>query len=411
MQGANGFMIKIRNQRTAWRWFFIAAGMLGAAVWCVLFFMDINGLQRNVFFYDTNDWFMDLYNVAYYSLGRSPYSWGWIPSRCCLPLAFVIFYPLIYLFPYDITDQGTSYAARYSQFSAVAGLIIMLLFVGFLFYCLYRAINGRERERLGILAVFFCSAITLYSIERANQVIVAAAFVCVFLMTYRSKSKLMNHLGYFSLAVAAALKIFPCLFGVLLIYDKKYKAAVITAVEGFLLSFLPFLLLKGNLIDNIRLCINAIYEHSVAYAIGILGINAPTIFDTPLNLHILPYVLTALSFLCAGSLKEEWKKIMLLTLGTLLASGQQGYYCLLYLFFPMVLFLNQEHKPGYIAYLIGFLLLLVPLQYEASFLCFHLTNYTVANTVCLIMYIVLIAESVVAFITKHRRIKAVVSET
>lgn len=148
----------------------------------------------------------------------------------------------------------------------------------------------------------------MFSLERGNQIIFAVALASLFLLTYRSKNKLLSHVGCFALATAAVLKIWPCLFGILLIYEKRYKYAIITAIEAILLTILPFFLLNGNVMDNIRLCIEAIIAHAQVYGLddNLLGINARTIFNITLNTRFLSYIMALISLMFAGSLKTEW---------------------------------------------------------------------------------------------------------
>lgn len=83
---------------------------------------------------------------------------------------------------------------------------------------------------------------------------------------------------------------------------------------------------------------------------------------------------------------------------------------MLFVFFPIALFLNDAYKPLSWLCLMAFLSLLIPLQYDVSFLCFTLTNFTVTNTVCLALYFVLAAQSVAAFVKQRRQPAAVPCE-
>ena len=49
--------------------------------WYVLFARDPNGSQSNVFFSNATDWFMDYFNTVYMTVGKSPYTWGYLPAR------------------------------------------------------------------------------------------------------------------------------------------------------------------------------------------------------------------------------------------------------------------------------------------------------------------------------------------
>ena len=80
---------------------FFAGGMFCFLLWAYLWFYDINGIQRKVFFSDSYDWFMDFYNPIYYAIGKTPYTWGRVGDRSFLPLMYMVLYPLIALYPYE----------------------------------------------------------------------------------------------------------------------------------------------------------------------------------------------------------------------------------------------------------------------------------------------------------------------
>ena len=84
--------------------------------WYVLFARDPNGSQSNVFFSNATDWFMDYFNTVYMTVGKSPYTWGYLPARNYLPIAYLLLYPASFLFEYDIEDVSTSYDASYYPF-------------------------------------------------------------------------------------------------------------------------------------------------------------------------------------------------------------------------------------------------------------------------------------------------------
>ena len=72
-------------------------------LWLILFMKDPQGGQRAVLQVDGNDWFMDWFNVVYYSIGKKPYIWGLTEERSLPPLTFLLLYPFSKLYDYDVT--------------------------------------------------------------------------------------------------------------------------------------------------------------------------------------------------------------------------------------------------------------------------------------------------------------------
>ena len=363
------------------------------AVWGIKFIHDIEGIQSQVFFWNHNDWFMDLFNPVYYSVDKTPYTWGETVARNYFPFAYMIVYPMRWLYPYDMENAITAYEARYSQYSSIAACAFFILSFGMLFYLLYKSSKESEVEKLGILAALFCSSVTLFNLDRGNQQILTSAFLALFILTYRSKKKWLNHVGYIALAMAAALKIYPALFGILLLYEKKYKDAFITILYGFGFAFLPFFWLSGDVVTNFQHFIKVLEDFVELKGVGALGISAPTILNINVNLKVISYLMAVLALISAPTLKSEWKKLMLLTMVLVMTSEQQSFYCLSFLFLPIVLFFNEEHGWGDILYVLGFVLILSPLQYSWSNSAFRFYPRAVCNTVCILIYIALLAES------------------
>ncbi len=127
-----------------------------------------------------------------------------------------------------------------------------------------------------------------------------------------------------------------------MIYKKRYRDAAITLVYGVLAAFLPFVWLEGSTKSNIKLFIDALKVHGESYADGNIGLFANTLFyeATPTTVSAIA-IFTVLPLILAFFLRDKWKQIMLLSLALLMPSGQMEYYCLLYLFFPMLLFFNE----------------------------------------------------------------------
>lgn len=84
------------------------------------------------------------------------------------------------------------------------------------------------------------SSISLFSFERGNIIYLAVINSIFFLVNYQSENKIIREMSFIALAIAAALKGFPALLGILLLYDKRHKEAIRLIVHGVIFSFLPF---------------------------------------------------------------------------------------------------------------------------------------------------------------------------
>ncbi len=393
---------KIINKKTDFSLLFFLILLITFTAFAFIGITDKNSCQEKVFFFDKNNWFMDFYNTVYYTVDRTPYTWGWLPARNYLPFSYLILYPFSFLYPYDVNNWDTAYLSRYSQYSAIGGCAFITASFLLLFYVLYKAMNNNtEHKKIGILIGLFLSGITIFNFDRANEIVLSAALLFMFLLTYKSENRCYNHLGYICLAMSAALKLFPAVFGILLIYDKKYKDAIITVIYGLIFAVIPFFWLSGSFFDNIAAFINNLKIHSETYfgsGYGFSNYGLPAFFQK----CKIPYIFLVISLFVSKYLKKDWQRYLLLSLAIILTSGQQEYYCLIYLFYPIVLFLNEKQNFVNIVYVFILGLLLMPLQYDFSFLSHTVNNNSINNLILLIVYISLIIYGVYCYFSNKK---------
>lgn len=393
---------------------FIAVFSVFFFTWLFLFVKDTGGSQRGVFFNDTHDLFMDWFNVVYHSIGRRPYIWGRIEERCLPPLTYVLLHTFSKLYDYDVSqwlENDTRYDARNAQLPMIAATMVFLISYLLLFYALYkhsRAIS--DLKKAALFAVLFVSGVNLFCIDRGNlQVITAAALFIYIYACDRDDDPgwLRTGIGLMCLAFIASLKIFPAMMGVLLLYRKKWKEAAAAFVFGIALFFLPFLWMDQPFAAAVSSFLHALSAHTLSYReIAELGFSTPVIMGlTGLPFALLQavsYIAAVISLFCACNLKSDWKRIMLLTLTLVLTSGQQGYYCLMFLFLPIVLFFCEEHSVKDVIYVLIFACILSPLQRTAHVGGVDISAKHAVNLILLALYIWLLIESAYQTLSKYK---------
>lgn len=376
-------------------------------LWLYLFCGNVEGSQKAVFFGDSHDWFMDWFNVVYYSIGKKPYIWGLTEERSLPPLTFLLLYPFTKLYGYDVTgwaENESRYEARYSQLPMDMFLMVMVLSYLLLFYALYKSSRLPDIRKALLFGILFLSGVNFFCIDRGNlQVITAAAIFLYIYLCYDEKgsadSKLYKTVtGCAALAFAADIKLFPAIMGVLLLYRKKWKSAILAFVLGMAGFLLPFLWMEQPLFEAMASFIMTAGEHAASYlTIAEFGFSTPMLIGfTGLShgvLQVAAYVAFVVSLATAWSLRSYWKQIMLLTLTLVMTSGQQGYYCLMFFFLPIVLFFNEEHGWKDIFYVLCFVLMLTPVQRSVYVGDVLVTMRDVINIVLIVLYIELLVEA------------------
>lgn len=380
-------------------------------LWLILFMKDPQGGQRAVLQVDGNDWFMDWFNVVYYSIGRKPYIWGLTEERSLPPLTFLLLYPFSKLYDYDVTgwvESASRYEARYAQLPMAAAVMVFVFSYLLLFYALYKSSKrGTDLKRAGLLLILFLSGVNLYCIDRGNLQVITAAAVFLYIFLCDTENGLTGNtggvpygirtgIGLFCLAFAAALKLFPAMMGVLLLYRKKWKEAAAAFVLGMLLLFVPFFFMDQPFFEAVGSFFKTLGEHALSYmTVADFGFSTPVIMGlTGMShgvLQIIAYIMAILSICFAWTYNSRWKKILLLTLTLILTSGQQGYYCLMFLFLPVVLFFEEEHRLIDVIYVLVFAVILSPLQRTVYIGDIQITAKAVINFVLIALYVFLTA--------------------
>jgi len=381
--------------------------------WLFLLLRDPTGSQRGILFIDDKDFFMDWFNTVYYASGRTPYTWGVAEDRNYAPIVYMLLYPFTRLYPYDISEGMAGegrYLARYAQLPVVAAVFFLIGSFLMLFYVLYRSSRQRESRRLILLLILFMSGISMNSIERMNiQVLTSALLFAYVYICDRDllPGKLLTFTGLMCLALPAAFKLFPAIFGILLLYRKHFKEAAAAFILGILTVLLPFLWVDQHFIEAFPAYISGVFRHSSYMTIADFG------FSTPMMLELLggasrdvmqgfALIMLVLSIAGIYFLDSRWKRLALLSLPLILTSGQSGYYCLMFLFLPIVLFFDEEHSPADIIYIIMFVLILSPLQRTAYINGTAVSAKGVINIVLILLNIILVAQAAVSFIHNKR---------
>jgi len=221
----------------------------------VLLFFDLGELRSFFWYYHDNidDTGMDFYNSMIYVRGRTPYT----KFDTLYPPLANLFYWLLYktvpksyssgwpdTFMGALRNRRTKTDLRVVQSTTVLFLVFIVVCV-FLIYLLAMYYEP-GKKRATILAFDLLTAFgTLYAFERGNIILLAVLLTTFFIFGRKSENKIVRELSYIALALAAGLKLYPAVFGILLIRDKNIKGAVRTVIYGILAFFLPFVFFEG----------------------------------------------------------------------------------------------------------------------------------------------------------------------
>lgn len=354
---------------------FIAAILILFSFFAIGFISEFAGDQANIFFAKTGDYMADYHNVAKCCAEKNIYHFGEVDTlsheHAYPPLTYMIFYYLSKCANY--LNLGAFEAGRGTTIGLAVSSFFMF-FISALFYViLYDAYNGKKSYKFLLSMALLLSSIFIFSFERGNTIILAAGCLFFFILNYKSDNKIIRELAFIALAVAAALKAYPALFGILLIFEKQYKEAIRLAVYGLVFTFLPFLFFKGGF-GNIPIWINNLSANSNVYNYGVFPrfnfrffasrISDPTLKESVYRIFPkIDFLLCGTATLLSFFHDKTWKKILQLLLVIVILPVNSAEYCGLYLFLAIILFFNEEQKTKFDwLYLALFILILNPYQ-------------------------------------------------
>ena len=341
----------------------------------ILFFLDPGHFQLNLFFHRGADLFADFFNHISYVADRNPYFSQFLAS------ADHNGPPLYYLFAYFFkfaADYPSKLDVLWSSPEAMASAIAYMLFSEtVLFYFLYKLAN-REKKEYTILPLLFFSGINLAAIERGTTVIFTAGCIAGFIYLYEQPERKKQILSLLLLSLAAALKIYPALFGLLLLKKRDFTGIAICIIATAAMGFLPLLFFEhqfGNIpkiFDNLA-CYRSEYRYSAADKdiAGILcklfSLSKPAAFKTVDIFHILLDV-AVISSCIKSFFSNSKEKLLLSTAGVLILCPIGAMrYTQLYLFPVFLLFLERIKKSYTQTDILSafcYIVLLTPLQFE-----------------------------------------------
>ena len=367
--------------------------------------------QDHVIFRSGDDFMADYFNVQRYISERDPY-YNEINTRSehgYLPLSYLLILPLNNVCDYAHMSLEDCWHTPMALYTALLFLLISLFFF---FDSLYRLNNKKGWKIYNTFLLLFTS-LFLFSIERGNEIFISAAGINYFLAYYDTESKWKRIFALFCLCFAAVLKVYPVLFGILLLQDKRYKDIAFCVVTGLILTFVPFFFFKHGLssiphiFENIHIHTETYSTPSTEYQFGIHALckeityaiyylHPDSISDHSANLvntfaQVTSALLALISLVLAFFERRRWLQLGLIAMVIMVYPFHSIFYCALYLLPMMILFLSKEECTK-IDYVIAGLLVVImnPIQFVVEPI--SLTP-VIANICTIILWILFIVYS------------------
>lgn len=379
----HSLLVKFRKLDSVKKWFY---GLMALGLFASLISILVTRGEsfKTILHGDENDMFMDFFNTIYYTKDGTPYQTGVIYP----PLAELFLYFLSLIIPKDIMASG-AFGVRASQIGIMLYTVYTTITTSIFVLMIYKFKRGHSVERITLVFISLLSFPYIFQLERGNILLIAVLFSMVFIFFKDSKSKAMRELAYIFLAIAAGIKIYPAVFGLLLIQEKRYKDAIKTMIYGIAFAILPFAFFGGTssisqLFKNFRKYTELFQNLGYGFFLDIKNTVMMVfhIFDNtqPYTVQIgiyITFIFVAFALMSLFYTKENWKKIAICTLLLIAAPGGSVVYTLLFMTAPLILFLDsklQRRKLDY-AYVALYVMMFVPWTYGARNFVPKLASY------------------------------------
>jgi hypothetical protein len=339
-----------------------------------------------------------------------------------------IFYPplamLFYLVLYRIIPQESipadDFVAREHQITVFPFLLLTVLTMLAVAYVLCALRRGTDLEKKLFAILALLCAPMLYLLDRSNILLLALLFSLLFFYWKDSDSRIKRELSLLCLAIAAGLKIYPALFGLMLVFEKHWREALRCMIYGILSFLLPALAFGGinplDMISGLTGTSSAVYFEGFGYKVNFS--NTFAFLCESLRISYSRSLLNAIALLLGGITlcailfqRDSWKRICVIAVLIAAIPGLSYMYVMIFMLIPAVAFLNESDRcprsPMQYVYAVLLSLCLAPLPFTGMPYDmagpYIMTVSTFVESLCLILLsLVLIAEAAIVAFGKAR---------
>lgn len=315
-------------------------------------FLSNGSIVSRLLFYDRNDYLMDFFNVLHYVHNRQLYL---ELDASYPPLAYIVFYIMKHMIPISIVAKD-GFAIRSSQIGMFIYSVYTTVTTLVLYTQVYKLKTGMHAERFLFCTLFFLSAPYLYQLDRGNILIIALIFLLFFILYKDAEHWAIREIALICLGISAGIKLYPAIFGFLLLKERRFSDAIRTAVYGLGFILVPFAFWGGPkaaiaMVRNITGFSDALQGTGFGFKVNIsntltlilsrFGLNDPKVNDYA---QYGAYLLLLAGLAAALFLRSRWKTLALLA-GLMISVPNFSFmYSVIFMIVPVVFFLNERKR-------------------------------------------------------------------
>ena len=314
---------------------FLIIFLMGISAKLILLFV-CKGWGFDILFFSKSH-FIDFYqHIERFNYGKNIYL---TDQDACFPaFAYILYYGFYRLFGFELNSSN-----NIIQNTDIFGYIIAM-YVG-MFLVIFVIVAKNYLKNLNevysdILIILLCLSYPFsLAIERGNISIYVMLIILLAIYMDCTDKVALKELSLILIAIASSIKIYPAIYGLIYIRQKRYREAIRLVIYGIVSFFLPFIFFGGfdgfkHFITNITTVGTRITNISITGIVnrfigGDYGITIGKIISIMYFIIVLCLVLLS---------KLDWKSMGLLTSLMLVFISESGSYCLIYWTIPLLMF-------------------------------------------------------------------------
>ena len=309
-----------------------------------------NTASASIFYQAFGDQYMDFFNCIIDGSDLKVYQSR--QSSLYPPLANLMYYGMSRFIPQSLLEQGST-AIRASR----EGRMLFWIFQGgttlLLLALIAWAVPGKRWEK-GLACLMTAASLPiLYATERGNCVALTAALLIVYLVWLHDPSPWKREVGFICLAISANLKLYPALFGLIPLLEKRYRESVRLMIYGGAMFGLPMVLVYGirsivNILINLRFTFAVQINLGLGYKIS--WVNFSHLLNEAFGLPMfsgIHYVLMILCLISLLFLPDYGDRIMVITLMCVGFSDFSMVYNTLFFIPALIVYMREGKEDGF----------------------------------------------------------------
>ncbi len=377
----------------------------------VYFIVNHGGDYTRILFVDRADSFMDFFHPINHASNRNPYGGA---EQIYPPICYVFFYICSRFIPMSVIEQGGK-AIRDTQEGRMLFFLCAFLLI-WMELALLRQMVGYKYKAIFIFAIMLSTPL-LYAFDRGNIIFLAFVLAGHFILYKDSDNKIMREWALIALALAACIKIYPAIIAAILMKEQRWKEFFRVVLYAIIIFFVPFLVMGG--FEKIIVLLHALtsgvsgtssVEQGPGYKVNFTNsiVEILGIFNGGISEKVYAFsskigmIVSVLAFIAIWINKRRWETLALLSCLIVGAPGFNFQYAMIFMVYPLIMFLNEEKKEkGDGLFLFLYLLQFVTIGFVSNELLLSVSgfypvtiNVFLEGTSVLLMTIILVIKSV-----------------